>query len=175
MKILVIAPLPPPTHGQSLASDVIYKALSEQHDVQAVDMAKPIARPRWGSIGRVLPIVRVLAQVASRKRGVDRIYLSIAESLFGNLKDICIYLICYRRLDRMFIHLLGGAGMKRMLDKRGLQYRLNRVFISRLKGVIVEGQAQAATFSTLARPENIHIVHNFAEDFLFVDETSIAR
>jgi glycosyltransferase involved in cell wall biosynthesis len=175
MKILVIAPLPPPTHGQSLASDVIYKALREHHDVQAVNMAKPIARHRWGSLGRVLPIVRVLAQVARRKRGVDRIYLSISESLLGNVKDICIYLLCYRSLDRMFIHLLGGAGMKRMLEKRGFQYRVNRAFISRLKGVIVEGRAQAATFATLARPENIHIVHNFAEDFLFVDEDSIAR
>jgi glycosyltransferase involved in cell wall biosynthesis len=175
MKILVIAPLPPPTHGQSLASEVIYTALRAHHDVQAVNMAKPIARHRWGTAGRLLPIVRVLAQVARRKRGADLIYLSISESLLGNLKDICIYLLCHRSLDRMFIHLLGGAGMKRMLEKRGLQYRLNRIFISRLKGVIVEGRAQAATFSTLARPEHIHIVHNFAEDFLFVDETSIAR
>jgi glycosyltransferase involved in cell wall biosynthesis len=175
MKVLLIAPLPPPTHGQSLASDVIYRELREHHDVQAVDMAKPIARHRWGSLGRVLPIFRVLAEVARRKRGVDIIYLSISESLLGNLKDLCIYLICYRSLDRMFIHLLGGAGMKRMLDKRGVQYRLNRAFIPRLKGVIVEGQAQAATFATLARQENIHIVHNFAEDFLFVDEPSIER
>jgi glycosyltransferase involved in cell wall biosynthesis len=175
MKILVIAPFPPPTHGQSLASDVIYKALRERHDVRAVDMAKPIAKHRWGSAARVLPIVRVLAQVARRKRGVDLIYLSISESLLGNLKDICIYLLCVRRLDRTFIHLLGGAGMKRMFEKRGVQYRVNRAFIRRLKGVVVEGRAQAETFAGVARPENIHIVHNFAEDFLFVDEASIAR
>jgi hypothetical protein len=113
-----------------------------------------------------------LSGVARNRRGADIVYLTISESLLGNLKDLCIYVLCLGALDRMFIHLLGGAGIKRIFERRGIQYSLNKFFISRMRGVIVEGRIQAATFSTLIAPELIHIRHNFAEDFLFFTERS---
>lgn len=173
MRILFIAPLPPPTHGQSLASDVLYRKLRERHDVRVVNMAKPTARHIWDRIGRVGAVLSFLLGVAGNTRGADVIYLTISESRLGNLKDLCIYVLCFRALDRMFIHMLGGAGMKRMLERRGVQFWLNRFFISRVRGVIVEGGMQATTFSTVIAPERIHIRHNFAEDFLFFTEREI--
>lgn len=175
MRILFIAPLPPPTHGQSLAADVFLRRLREHGEVRVVNMAKPVARSFRERIGRGPTVLGFLVDVARKARGVDLVYLTISESLLGNLKDLCIYLICFPHLHRMFVHLLGGAGMKRILDRRGIQYRLNRFFVSRLKGIIVEGRAQTATFATMTRRENIHVVPNFAEDFLFVDEPSIRR
>lgn len=173
MRILFIAPLPPPTHGQSLAADVLYQKLRERHDVRVVNMAKPTARHIWDRIGRMGAVLSFLTAVARKKRGADVIYLTISESLLGNLKDLCIYVLCRGALDRMFIHLLGGAGIKRILERRGLQYRLNRFFISRMRGVIVEGKMQAATFSAVIAPGHIHIRNNFAEEFLFFSEQEI--
>jgi glycosyltransferase involved in cell wall biosynthesis len=173
MRVLFIAPLPPPTHGQSLASDVLYQHLRQRHDVSVVNMTKPTARHVWDRIGRVGSVLGFLGGVATKKRGADVIYLTISESLLGNLKDLCIYGLCFGALDRMFIHLLGGAGIKRILERRGLQYRLNRFFISRMRGVIVEGRMQAATFSTVIARDRIHIQNNFAEDFLFFTEREI--
>ena len=175
MRILFIAPLPPPTHGQSLASDVLYQKLRERHDVRVVDMAKPTARHVWDRLGRVGAVLSFLKGVATKQRGVDVIYLTISESLLGNLKDLCIYVLCFGKLDRMFIHLLGGAGIKRILERRGVQYRLNKFFISRMRGVIVEGRIQAATFSSVIAREHIHIRQNFAEDFLFFTEQEVRR
>jgi glycosyltransferase involved in cell wall biosynthesis len=175
MRVLFIAPLPPPTHGQSLASDVFYQRVLEQNTVQVVNMAEPTARHLLDRIRRVPKVLGFLTDVAKQRRGADVIYLSISESFLGNLKDLCIYLICYSSLGKMFIHLLGGAGIRRILAGDGLRYRLNRFFIRRLSGVIVEGQTQAATFSPLVGPERIHVVPNFAEDFLFVTEDEIRR
>lgn len=173
MRILFIAPLPPPTHGQSLASDVLYQKLRERHDVRVVNMAKPTARHIWDRIGRVGAVLSFLIGVARKQRGTDAIYLTISESRLGNLKDLCIYVLCFRALDRMFIHMLGGAGIKRIFERRGLQFRLNRFFIGQMRGVIVEGGMQAVTFSSVIAPARIHIRHNFAEDFLFFSEREI--
>lgn len=175
MTILFIAPLPPPTHGQSLASDVLYQKLRERHEVRVVNMAKPTARNVWEKLGRAATVLSFLGGVANRKRGVDVIYLTISESVLGNLKDLCIYVLCFGALDRMFIHMLGGAGMKRILERRGVQYRLNKFFISRTRGVIVEGRMQAATFAAVTAPEHIHIRNNFAEDFLFFSEPEVRQ
>jgi glycosyltransferase involved in cell wall biosynthesis len=173
MRILFIAPLPPPTHGQSLAAGVLYQKLRERHDVRVVNMAKPTARHIGERIGRVGTVISLLAGVARKKQGADVIYLTISESLLGNLKDLCIYMLCFGALDRMFIHLLGGAGMKRILERRGLLFRLNKFFIRRMRGVVVEGQMQVATFSPVIAREHIHIRNNFAEDFLFFTEAEV--
>ena len=173
MRILFIAPLPPPTHGQSLASDVLYQALRQRHDVRVVNMAKPTARHIWDRIGRVGAVLSFLAGVARHKRGADVIYLTISESRLGNLKDLCIYALCAGALNRMVIHLLGGAGIKRILERRGVQAWLNRMFISRLRGVIVEGRMQVATFSPVIARDRIHVRHNFAEEFLFFTEQEV--
>jgi len=175
MTVLFIAPLPPPTHGQSLASDVFYRRLRERSEVRVVNMAKPAARHLWDRMGRVPTVLTFLLRIARKSRNVDAVYLTISESLLGNIKDLCIYLVCFRSLDKTFIHLLGGAGMKRILERRGMQYRLNRFFVSRLRGVIVEGRTQAATFATLTTPDRIHVVPNFAEDHLFVGEAEIRQ
>jgi glycosyltransferase involved in cell wall biosynthesis len=175
MRVLFIAALPPPTHGQSLASDVLYQKLRERHEVKVVNMAKPVTRRLRDRLGRAARVLGFLRKISQGKRGADLIYLTISESRLGNLKDLCIYLICFGRLERTFIHLLGGAGMRRILERRGLQYRLNRFFISRLKGVIVEGRTQASLFAALVAPDRIHVVPNFAEDFLFVSEDEIRR
>jgi glycosyltransferase involved in cell wall biosynthesis len=173
MRILFIAPLPPPTHGQSLASDVLYQALRERHDVRVVNMAGRAARHIWDRIGRAGAVLSFLGGVARNKRGADVIYLSISESRLGNLKDLCIYALCFGALDRMFIHLLGGAGMTRILERRGVQSWLNRFFIRRLRGVIVEGRIQASIFAPTIARDRIHVRPNFAEDFLFFTEQEV--
>jgi glycosyltransferase involved in cell wall biosynthesis len=175
MTILFIAPLPPPTNGQSLAADVLYRRLAAEHDVKVVNMAKPAARHLWDRLGRLGAVFGFLRAVAREQQGTDVVYLTISQSFLGNLKDLCIYFLCRRNLGKTTIHLLGGAAMKRILASRGLLFRMNRFFLSRVRAVVVEGRNQAESFRAVVGPEKIHIVHNFAEDFLFVDEADIRR
>ena len=96
------------------------------------------------------------------------LYLTISESLAGNLKDLLIYSICFRRLRHMVVHLLGGANMRRLMrGDRPVLSRVNSFFLRRIGAVVVEGETQVEIFRGAVPRDRIHVVPNFAEDALF--------
>ena len=173
MKILFIAPIPPPVTGQSLAVKVIYDELEKEHQVEVINLNKESFKSGLNSLKRLNQVAGILKAVWRQRKNNDIIYFAISESFAGNMKDLVIYLICFKSLRQTIIHMLGGAGMKRILESRGIQFRLNNYFINRLGGIIVEGNTQFKMFSKIISPEAIHVVPNFAEDFLFVSESEI--
>ena len=175
MNILFIAPIPPPLTGNSLAASVFLNRLKRDNNVEVVNLNKNSFQNGVSSLKRIGQILGILKKVWNLRRSVDLIYFSISESSSGNIKDILIYLICFKKLKMTIIHMLGGAGMKRMIDKRGVQYKLNKFFISRLAGVIVEGEQQALTFSKVIKRDRIFVVNNFAEDFLFINKEEVKK
>jgi len=175
-RILFMAPLPPPMHGLSLAAQVLLDELRERHDVDVVDTAKQRPKGLVDRLKRFVDVGGFLSQVLRYRGRADAIYLTISQSFLGNMKDIAIYLLCFRQLDKMFIHLHGGAGMARILQGRSrLWAGINRFFIRRLRGVIVLGQTHHALFDGIADPAKMHIVPNFAEDHLFIDEADVEK
>lgn len=168
MKVLFIGPLPEPTTGQSLACRVFLDAVEHKHDVVVVNLSKSTFRQGVSSLSRIVDVVRILLEVRRHRDGADVIYLTIAESIAGNLKDLAIYLICRRRLSRVVIHLHGGAGIRRILLRKGHPLRrVNEFFVRRLGGVIVLGQRHAPLFAHSVSADRLHVVPNFAQDELF--------
>lgn len=175
MKILFIAPIPPPINGQSKASKVFLDALIDQHDVKVVNLSKSSLKNGANSFHRLFEIFTILKEVWRNRKGNDFIYISLAESFAGNMRDLAIYNLCKKDLNKTFIHMLGGAGMKEILSKTDWQKNMNANFMKRLAGVIVEGPANFETFKKVMSERKIHIVPNFAEDFLFVNDHEIKR
>jgi glycosyltransferase involved in cell wall biosynthesis len=174
LKILFIAPIPPPINGQSKASIVLLEKLQlENNDVEIINLSKYSLKNGLNSIRRVFDVIIILVDVWSKRKNNDIIYLSLAESFFGNLRDLFIYGICYKSRHKIFIHMLGGAGMKEILSGNGIQKKVNVFFIKNIGGVIVEGPVNFETFSKIISVEKIFIVPNFAEDFLFVENHEI--
>lgn len=173
MRILFIAPFPPPVTGQSLAVEVIYNELIKNNEIEIVNLSKDSFNAGISSIKRVWQIFKIFAEVR-RKKKVDLIYFTVSESFSGNLKDLIIYLICFKRLNKTIIHMLGGAGMKKILSqKKSILYKLNKFFVGRVGWIVVEGKNQAMMFSKIFSKEKISVIPNFAEDFLFVDDHQI--
>lgn len=173
MKILFIAPFPPPLTGNSLPIKLLYESLADKHVLDRIDLSKKNHKAGVDSIGRVVQILGILFKVLLKHRKNDLIYLSVSESRAGNLRDILIYFLCSRNLKRIYIHMLGGAGMEKLLQKTGFWFRINRFFVSRIGGVVVEGQAQKSTFLKLISEERIKIAPNFAEEYLFVTSEKV--
>lgn len=168
MKILFIAPLPPPHTGNSLPISKLVKSINIDNEVYIIKTNKKKHKAGITSIGRIFKILSILFLVAIKHKKYDVIYLSIAESGSGNLRDLFLYFILRNRLNSTFIHMYGGAAMQKILKpSRSIRFKLNKKFISKLGGVFVEGQAQKDTFSNVIKPEKIHIVPNFAENHLF--------
>lgn len=175
MKILFIAPFPEPINGQSKASKMAFDSIRKEDSVIVINLSKKSLKNGFNSIDRFFDIYIVLKNVWKNRKYNDLIYVSVAESFAGNLRDLFIYLICSSSREKIVIHMLGGAGMTDILNGDGLISRLNRYFISRLGGVIVEGQVNFETFSNVISKEKVHIIPNFADDFLFVSNLEISN
>jgi glycosyltransferase involved in cell wall biosynthesis len=169
MKILLIAPLPPPVTGHSLASQVFYEELVKSFKVEVVNFSKDSFVSGINSFYRIFQIFRLFKDIWCKKKNVDIIYFTISESIAGNIKDIIIYLLCIKSLSKMVIHLHGGSIKKLIFDKIKFLYLINKYFISRLGGVIVLGESHLNIFSGLIEKQRIYIVPNFAEDYLFAN------
>jgi hypothetical protein len=173
MKIVFIAPLPPPFNGNTLAAKTLFDELAKKHEVKLINLNKKSLKSGTFSLSRALQMFEILPRVWKAQRNADFIYFSITESTAGNIKDLLIYLLCFKKLNKMIIHMLGGAGMKTLLQKKEIQYWLNKFFVGRLGGAVVEGWPQADTFEQIINRDKIHIIPNFAQDFLFVSDESV--
>ncbi len=176
VNVLFIGPLPEPLTGHSLACQVFLDELRKHHHVEVVNLSKSGFKNGVDSLGRIVQVLRILGAVWRRQATADVIYFTVSESFAGNLKDLVIYLLCFRRLGRMVIHLHGGAGLRGiMLGNAGPQRWVNEFFVRRLNGAIVLGKRHADVFARALPATKIHIVPNFAEDYLFAPPEIIDR
>lgn len=173
MRILFIAPLPPPLTGHSLAAQHLLNALRGKHSVDVVDLSIGSSHDGAITVRRLIEVVKVIASVAKRRRRQDVIYLTISESLAGNLKDVAIYALCRRRLSSMYIHLHGGSIGVELFERHRWLKKLNAHFVRGLGGVIVTGDSHTAIFSNMISPDRIHVVANFAPEELFASAQTI--
>ena len=154
MKILFTAPLPPPVTGHSLAAKVFLDYLTPVHELKVVNLSKQSFKGGADSYKRFLEIGILLKQVFQKKMNADLIYLTISESLAGNIKDLFIYLICFRKLSKTYIHLHGGSIRKLLFEKYLVLKWINGFFLKRIGGVIVLGKSHIPIFEGLvSQPE----------------------
>lgn len=170
MKILFIAPIPPPINGQSLAAGVFANSLKINHRLNIIDTTKNDHKDGITSFKRIVEVISILFKTMKNKKGADIIYLHISESIAGNIKDLLTYCICYFNLSNMYIHLHGGSLEKLVFNKFKLLKIINKFFISKLGGVIILGESHSSMFEGMIYNKKLHIVPNFAEDYLFIND-----
>jgi len=173
MKILFIAPLPPPITGHSLASQALLEEIKKYHSGEVINYNKGTLKQGFTSFKRALEVIKLLYDIRIKSKNVDLIYLTISQTLAGNIKDLLIYSLCFKKLPKMIIHLHGGGIRKLIFEKYRILGALNKFFISRLGGVIVLGKSLAPIFKGMISEDKIHIVPNFAEGYLFLSEDKI--
>lgn len=173
VRILFVAPLPPPVNGQSIVSQRLLDHLRERHEVVVVNIRKKSLKEGIDSLGRVAEILDVLRQVARHRSDVDLVYVTIAESMAGNLKDLVICLLPSRRA-RVYIHLHGGSIRRLLYDRHRVVYWLNKLIFGRIAGAIVSGPSHTNVFDGILAPVKVHIAANYADDSLFVSSEAIA-
>lgn len=174
MRVLFIAPLPPPVTGHSLASKVFLDELSKSHQVKVVNLSKDSFKQGATSFKRIIQVAVILKEVWCGRKNADCIYLTISESFAGNIKDLFIYLICLNSLSKMYIHLHGGSIKKLLFDRHRTLSNINKIFIKKLGGIIVSGGSHVEIFEDMIPRNKIHVVPNFAQDYLFATEKEIA-
>ena len=85
MKILFLAPLPPPVSGHSLVSKVLLEHLSRLHEVISVDLSVDSVSDGSITFARLLAVIRVFWKVVRHRNHSDCTYITISESVAGNM------------------------------------------------------------------------------------------
>jgi glycosyltransferase involved in cell wall biosynthesis len=175
MNILYLAPEAPPITGQSIAAKVLYDHLNLNHDVNFIDLS--LASKHDGSItlSRVFQVIKTIYLIRNCAKKADYIYLTISESIAGNIKDLFIYLVCKKKFSKFYIHLHGGSIKKHVFDKSFILRKLNHIVIEKLAGVFVSGESHKHIFSSMVEEKKLHIVRNFAEDYMFYNKELVKK
>lgn len=167
MRILFLAPLPPPTTGHSLVSQALLEHLGPMHEVTPVDLSIDSLSDGSITFKRLLAVFRVFCEVVRCRRRSNRFYLTISESVGGNIKDLLVYLLLAGRWSRLFLHVHGGSLGHQVLEPHPLLRRLNAAVFRRVGGIIILGESHRNIFSDFIPTHRLHIVQNFAQDFMF--------
>jgi glycosyltransferase involved in cell wall biosynthesis len=121
------------------------------------------------SVSRLVAVFKVLKAVFKARNSIDFTYLTISESLFGNLKDLVIYLILFKNINRIVIHLHGGSFKTCVLDRSRVFRSLNKFFLARVRAAIISGPSHSVIFEGIMPNERLITIPNFAQDFMFCD------
>lgn len=174
LRVLFIGALPEPTTGQAVAGLAFLRELERHHIVDVVNLSKPSFVNGLAGSSRLIQLIGIFCRVFVFRWRADCIYFTVSESRAGNLKDLVIYTLLLGRLNKVVIHLHGGAGMRRLLrEHRGLIRRGNVWILKRVGGVIVLGSRLRDIFSDIVPAERLHVVANFAAKTLFTNREAV--
>ena len=133
MKILFIAPLPPPVHGSAMVSQYIKdsRLVNEQHDCDFVNLSTSRRMDEIGK-GGVKKILRFVGAYLTLlwkllTRRYDLCYLAITCHGVGFLKDAPFVLLCKLFRRKVMIH-QHNKGMNRYVDRWPYRWLLPLVY-----------------------------------------------
>ncbi|MBP2685099.1 MAG: hypothetical protein H6Q81_4 [Deltaproteobacteria bacterium] len=175
MRILFVAPLPPPVTGQTIASGALLAELSRRHEVSAIDYSKKTLAKGFDSVRHIGEMASVLWRVWRGKRGRDAVYFTITQSVAGNLKDLLIYAVSFDTLDRTVVHLHGGGLKDQIFARSAVLAAMNRFFLRRVGACVVLGESLRTVFEGMVPAGRIRVVPNFADDESFAPPDLIRR
>jgi glycosyltransferase involved in cell wall biosynthesis len=167
-RLLFIAPLPPPTDGQSKASAEALKAFIElgwEIDILNI-RRRHIKRTISTEILRIFDVFIYLYKSFKYSRKANSIYYSLSESYLGNIKDLLIYILLWGKIKYVTLHMLGGTGMDKLLNQNKFTSFINCFFMKKMNAVIVEGDRGRSIFKKYFSENKIKIINNFADDYL---------
>lgn len=126
------------------------------------------------TLSRLNAIASILANIFLHRKLFDCMYLTLSESVTGNIKDLLIILVGGRLGYRSVVHLHGGSFNREVLAKSKILRILNSLVLSRVKAAIVSGYSHNAIFGTTIPNNRIYIVPNFSPGSAFIDSNQIA-
>ncbi len=172
-EVLVIAPLSPPITGQQHVSNELVRTLRTRYVVRTIDYAKSNFTAGIFSVARVWAILGVALRTWRRSARTAVTYLTVSQSLLGNLRDLLI--IAASRSPATILH-LHGSGIAGLIFRRYPLLRLaNRLVYRRVTRAIVLSKSLAVNYEPVIPKSRITVVSNFVDSALAVGDTLVAK
>lgn len=164
-RVLFLGPVPPPHMGPSLATVVILNSsLREDFELIHLDTSDPRELDTLGAVDfqNIWLALKfyVQAVVAILRHWPDLVYVPVAQTTLGYLKDSGFILIAKLFGRRVICHLRGGNFGNWIASASGLTRTYVRVVHGMVDGQIVLGQCLKKLFSGIVHEDRIHVVPN---------------
>lgn len=162
-KILFIAPFPPPITGQSYASQFLFEKLNNQYEIVKINYSRenPIEKSKFdlSFIKKIISLGKIIKKESIKS---DVIYLTLSQSLLGNIKDL-YFLFKIRRDGRQkaVVHLHGGYFHFYFEKQNFIIKKINRILLKNIKAGIVLGESLKKCLAPVIEDSKIKIVKNF--------------
>jgi glycosyltransferase involved in cell wall biosynthesis len=162
---ILIGPLPPPTYGQSISFQMLCEGFSERHiPFRVIDISSPSSDRIDGAfsvnrfIGYLRPFLKALAFPFLPHR---TIYLTIAQSWFGFLRD-CVFILCGSLgRHRIVVHLKGGNYHHFYESLSPIRQNIVCLVLARVDKILILGHSLKGMFDFSSKIEKkIEVVYN---------------
>lgn len=158
-KICFMAQFSPPVNGLTKAVETIYNSrIKEEFLLDKINLTN--------NKRIVSNLIKLIFNDS------DIFYFTIAQSRFGNLRDIFLMLIVLLKKKKIIIHLHGGYYRKLYENHMGiLQKKLNNYVLRRVSAAIVLGKSLRNIFQGLVEENKIIIIENCVDENYLISES----
>lgn len=147
---LLIGPLPPPITGQSVAFALLATELTKVRPVQTVNLSDLAERrDQRFSLSRSMQMLQHAASMFGNMRGVSAVYITIAQSRLGFIRDALFILVARMWRRPVIAHLHGGNYAHYYESEHPLMRLLIRSTLLRLNRLIVLSDRLRSDFDFL--------------------------
>ena len=150
--LLLIGPMQPPTTGQSVMFSLLVKELKKSYPASIANLSEPPGRGfEQFSFGRVLQVIKLALSVIRRISKTSAVYLTIAQSRVGFLRDVLFILICVWWRRPIIAHLHGGNYAQFYGSETAAMRFLIRVALGKVNRLIVLSDQYHKEFSFMGK------------------------
>jgi glycosyltransferase involved in cell wall biosynthesis len=147
---LLIGPLTPPITGQSVAFSLLVEELARTREVRTVNLSElATRRDQMFTLTRTMQMLRLAASMFGTMRNVSSVYLTIAQSRLGFMRD-ALFIFIARLWNRPVIaHLHGGNYAQYYESEPPLMRMIIRSTLRRMERLVVLSDRLRADFAFL--------------------------
>ena len=157
-EICFVAQFPPPIHGLSKAVDTVYNSyLSSKYKFININ-----------TTSNKNFLVNLVQLIKSKS---DLYYITIAQTKFGNIRDLIFIYFLLIKKKKIVVHLHGGY-YKQMLenDCGKLTKKINEILFKKLSAAITLGESLKYIFKGIVKENNIFVVENCVDNKYLIDQ-----
>lgn len=172
-RILLIGPFPKPISGVALANKVVKKTLDKKNDFEAstINTSLPFFEESIGSFSiKKLFFNLGLNFKAIKIFSADKVYITPGQTFFGVTKYSLFILMSSLLGKELIIHVHGNYLGTQYQLLNGLKKKYFKFLLSRFHKGIVLSLSLKNNLTPFLKEENIFILNNFAQSFLYKDE-----
>ena len=155
-------------------SKILLDHLEKDDELIEIDLSKGSTNDGSITLTRVLYLISMYSRVFYHSNKTEKIYLTISESIAGNLKDLIFFFILRKKLSDVTIHLHGGSLKSEILKKSTMLARINRSIYHKIGKIVVLGDSHRSIFPSEIQ-DKVKVVQNCVSESFLIDNKSLIK